>query len=576
MRSPTPTRPACAVLALVLILGLGCSDKTKSRGGSGGSSSSTTGTSGDSTAKDVKVVVKDGLKGNGRDVIPKSDAAVIPKGDNSVVRKDVAKGDNSATRKDGPAAKNVAKGDGVVALKDGPLSKDEPTPKKVTLPDWSKVSAQEWKAGETQLLSAEQAKDYVPGTLRVSPDRAHVAYGKKLGDREVMVLDGKELVPLAKIDSANIVFSADSNHIIYSGSKSKDAEYTIVKDKQSWLTNNGGFPVNSFVINDDASEVGAYVGVSVYLLINERPLTGNLLHAGKKKIHYANLFNPGQILVDGKELKKFEYTSEFQFSRNGESYAFIVSQSGEMFVAFNGEEQRAYQKIDSLSLSPDGKRFAHRADHGGKQYLIIDGKPKPYAGKLWRKVLFSPDSKRWATVLDNKVIVDHASDAPIGPPDQYNSPIDANSLTFSPDSRHYAYFGTLTGLRVVVLDGQELGRYEAVAKTPTFSPDGRSMAYLAQAGRDGKWTVYINGKKHADVPYDPNSRSVLEFSPDGKSIGYAGSVDLVWHILLDGKLLEKNDEIGPEGTPIGFAPDGSFTYLVKRKGAYYRVVEKRQ
>ena len=49
----------------------------------------------------------------------------------------------------------------------------------------------------------------------------------------------------------------------------------------------------------------------------------------------------------------------------------------------------------------------------------------------------------------------------------------------------------------------------------------------------------------------------------------------VWHILLDGTRRELNEEVGPEGTRIGFAPDGTFTYLVKRQGAYYRVAERR-
>lgn len=447
-------------------------------------------------------------------------------------------------------------------------------------PDWDKVGKQEWAANEKVILSADDAQNYVPGTLRVSPDGGHFAYARKYMDGEAMFLDGRELMRLKNISPTLIEFSRDSKHLVYAGHRSDDEGYCWVRDdKISLMSKVEGlsprYYVQKFFLTPDASEVGLNVNGN-YAVVNNKYVSeagaSSVVFNTTEKLHFAILLL-GKVKVDDVEQKQFEAISGFQFSDNGKNFAYIVTQSGEQFVVFGKSEERAYQKVDSLVLSPDGKRYAHRVEHEGKQYLVIDGKPKAYAGSFKRSVLFSPDSSRWATVFNERVIVDHALDHDR---DATGLDIDANSLNFSPDSRHFAYFATKDGSRIVILDGKGLGAYHAIAKVPLFSADGQSLAYLAQADKDGKWAVYVNGKKVSDVPHDPQGRWVLEFSPDSRSIGYAASVDLVWHILLDGKLIEKNEPIGAEGTRIGFGPDGSFTYVVKRKNAYYWVTEKRK
>lgn len=442
-------------------------------------------------------------------------------------------------------------------------------------PDWTQVGKQEWGPNEKLILSAEDAQNYVPGTLRISPDGGRFAYARKFTGGEAMFVDGKELMRLQSVNPKLIEFSRDSKHLVYAGYKSDEERHVWVRDnevnlvmKAEGFTNS--YAIQWFAMTPDASEIGC--SADGYAIARGKYVgyTRDTVFSASEKLHYA-ILSPGSVNVDGTPQKKFESISGFQFSENGANFAYIVTQSGEQFVVFGKSEERPYQKVDSLVLSPDGKRYAHRAEHEGKQYLIIEGKPKAYTGNFKRGVLFSPDSSRWATILDNKVIVDHAAD-------QEREGIDPNSLTFSPDSKHYAYFAKDTTANpnrsIVVLDGKVLGLYDAVARAPLFSSDSQSMTFLAQDG--GKWSIYINDRKHATVPHDPQGRWILEFSPDSRSIGYAASVDLNWHILLDGKLIEKNEPIGAEGTRIGFGPDGSFTYVVKRKNAYYFVSEKRK
>lgn len=489
------------------------------------------------------------------------------------------------TSKSTKSAKNGSGLDSIVndlKKSDGPVI---PQPKKPSIPstppEWENVRKQEWAPNEKVILSAEDAQNYIPGTLRVSPDGGSFAYARKFTGGEAMFVDGKELNRFKSISPTLIEFSKDSKHIVYAGQISDADGYGWGLDDQinrmSKVERLGAFYyVQKFFLTPDASEMGFHVNGN-YVVANGKYLSDtngySCVFNTTEKLHYAELLT-GMVRVDGVDQKKFEAISGFQFSDNGRNFAYVVTQSGEQFVVFGKSEERPYQKVDSLVLSPDGKRYAHRVEHEGKQYLVVDGKPKPYPGTIRRPVLFSPDSSRWAIVINNKVVVDHVEDLPVGVSDSFSQPIDASSLVFSPDSKHYAYFGTDSGKRVVYLDGKKQGQYDALAKIPLFSSDGQSMAYLAQDG--GKWAIYINGKRHAEVPHDPEGRCVLEFSPDSKSIGYAASVDLVWYILLDGKLIEKNEPIGAEGSRIGFGPDGSFTYVVKRKNAYYWVTEKRK
>lgn len=54
-------------------------------------------------------------------------------------------------------------------------------------------------------------------------------------------------------------------------------------------------------------------------------------------------------------------------------------------------------RLESLTVSPDGRRIAYAVQEGESLYMIVDGnKEGPYVGLVGETWVFSPDSKRFA------------------------------------------------------------------------------------------------------------------------------------------------------------------------------------
>jgi Tol biopolymer transport system component len=113
------------------------------------------------------------------------------------------------------------------------------------------------------------------------------------------------------------------------------------------------------------------------------------------------------------------------------------------------------------------------------------------------------------------------------------------------------------------------GRERVVARgedvvSPTWSPDGRWIAYVAQGGRaaqKGLWVVRPNGKQRHRVSRD--ALSTLAWSPDGRSLAY-GTAKGAAVVGLGGRV---------RALPLGFAasvgawsPDGRRLALAGHRG----------
>lgn len=108
--------------------------------------------------------------------------------------------------------------------------------------------------------------------------------------------------------------------------------------------------------------------------------------------------------------------------------------------------------------------------------------------------------------------------------------------TFSADGAHFAYAAARAGKIVVVVDGVELGEYDAVNQF-VFAPDGSDHAYAAVKGdrslvvQRGKEVASYAAAHRNDFP--GSSRQVvpairdLKFSPDSRTLAYQSPDDLV-------------------------------------------------
>lgn len=99
------------------------------------------------------------------------------------------------------------------------------------------------------------------------------------------------------------------------------------------------------------------------------------------------------------------------------------------------------------------------------------------------------------------------------------------------------------------------------ARQPTWSPDGRSIAF--QSNRDGHWKIWVigaNGENPRPLAADPFDEREPSWSPDGKSIAFtstrSGKFDIWARSLADGSVRRLSP--GPGGNSrASWSPDGS-------------------
>ncbi|MFH1009684.1 MAG: hypothetical protein V1784_00440, partial [bacterium] len=90
-------------------------------------------------------------------------------------------------------------------------------------------------------------------------------------------------------------------------------------------------------------------------------------------------------------------------SPDGRRVAYVARRRDKQVVVVDGQEGKEYDKIGILSLefSPDGKRVAYRALRGDKQLVVVDGQE----GKEYNEIgegdpIFSSDATYLDSVLD--------------------------------------------------------------------------------------------------------------------------------------------------------------------------------
>jgi Tol biopolymer transport system component len=279
--------------------------------------------------------------------------------------------------------------------------------------------------------------DYIaPRTLNFSPDSKHVAYIARRGNKSVVVIDGVEGKEYEGIGDA-LVFSPDSTRVAYVVWHGRNKQVMVVDGAEGKEYESVGSPIFS----PDSKRV-------VYTAWRE-----------KKTF----------MVIDGVEGKEYDgigYKSDgvsgrFQsigarrsvFSPDSQHYAYTAWRGDKWFVVVDGVESKEYNGIgDSLIFSPDSKRLAYAVRSGRQACVVINGREGPgYQGVL--SPIFSPDSKRVAYIAYDynsshmTIVADGLP--PIGFDDIFQG-----SLTFSPDSKHFAFCAEISdGHLTIVIDG---------------------------------------------------------------------------------------------------------------------------
>jgi hypothetical protein len=377
------------------------------------------------------------------------------------------------------------------------------------------------------------------GPVAFSPDGSRYAYAARIGEEAVVMLDGKEIWRAPFSETAqpkSMAFTPDGKHLYFTtqtldrgvavsqGGLGVEAEGHLIVDGQPGPPSSGK---PTLFFSPDGAHWG-YIGNDrqknnePFLVINGKPVD----YAGERP-----QFTPdGRVVCIGRD-----------------------GQSGEYLLLLSGKPILKAHRIDNVTISPSGD-IAAVAVVGDKSMLYINGKAVPGTenaggspgslGLHGSSVMFSPDGNRWALHCSDLprsrawVVVDGAKQR------EYNA---TAHLAFSPDSSKCIYVADMSGMKFVVVNGEEEEGNQQLAIPPIFA-GGNHYAYVA--GQYAAVKVYHDGKAQS-----PTSNVIgLTMSPDGTRIAYYGaSTALQSALIVDGEA--KGGAGGQGGGAILFSPD---------------------
>jgi hypothetical protein len=482
---------------------------------------------------------------------------------------------------------------------------------------------------------------------KVSPDGLRAAWSTLVGSRLAVAVDGKVGPAFDEIGgilnhSSDIAwyvcadFSEDSRHAAYHGRRGGAWQAVI-----------------------DGSVGAKYHGI--------RMDAGHVFPPKGARQAYAALWRgKWGMVIDGKLVGRYSAVSPPTWSDDGRRIAFVGTHAGSDELVVDGRVVAQAGRIDShcLSFSPDARRFAYFEERP-KTAVVVDGERRPLElGARCGRPVFSPDGRHVVYVVyadDGHDMWEHvAVDGELGPayrliaepgftPDGHvcytglkphvgevlvvgrqespgydrietedvGDPMGGSwpacPLAFSPDGLHSAYGVARDRKGWVVLDGQKGPTFLEVGE-PVFSPDGRSVAYLARVGKD-EWAVALNGKAGPTFRevwgkplFGPNGERLayvarlidkggkrqlvavidgkpssprqsvfdLSFSPDSRHVAYVARDGEVESVVADGQSGPQYDEVlrprpSEDQLYLAFGPKGSVEYLARRGDTIYRV-----
>jgi hypothetical protein len=196
--------------------------------------------------------------------------------------------------------------------------------------------------------------------------------------------------------------------------------------------------------------------------------------------------------------------------------------TGRDCIAVDGRRGEEFDRVGAPSLSRDGRHVAYRAHLGDRCFAVTDGKRGPEA-EFMTDPAISEDGRvtAYAARRDGRwVLVAGARETALD--------VQPAAVFLSRDGRAVGYWYLHESrARVVVVD-RGPGESFSVVGPPAFSPDGATVAYLAQDG-DREFIVVGSAK----VPVSGRAGDPV-FSPDGSRVGYGVRVDReVWWKVVD-------------------------------------------
>jgi hypothetical protein len=201
------------------------------------------------------------------------------------------------------------------------------------------------------------------------------------------------------------------------------------------------------------------------------------------------------VVVDGERwpLRGTVLYGRLRFSPDGRHVAYVESAEprayrGPWRVVVDGKPGRAYDTVSELGFTAAGEVHYGALKSFEEAVVVVGDRESPIYDRIEPAPLYEPLGGHWS------------DPAPV----------------ISADGKHSAYGAMRNGKGWVVLDGQKGPTFLEVGE-PVFSPDGRSVAYLARVRKD-EWAVVRNGRPGPPLP---KARGKPASSPDGTRLAYA-------------------------------------------------------
>lgn len=296
-----------------------------------------------------------------------------------------------------------------------------------------------------------------------SPDSSHVAIEARKGNRWVVLVDGRHESRSCENYYEKPAFSADSKRLLL-----------IENTKDVWIKN---------------------------LLIADPEFRDVRLHQFR-----------GRLVVMADDRARFAFVDE----RSDGKRLMQISFSDPDHI----DVGPPYDELSYISFGRQGAHTAYAAIKQDRRYLVFDRKEEELPqGDLVSLPVIRPDGKGLVIFISDKDGVrPHEA--------FYKTNIDrhkyqqATDFLFSPDGRHYAYFGVKNNRLYLILDGREIETDYEVMITPVFSPDSRFLAFRAK--KKGKRFVVTIDTKDMRLAEHPVFERIFEpvFSEDSSSVSY--------------------------------------------------------
>jgi hypothetical protein len=381
-----------------------------------------------------------------------------------------------------------------------------------------------------------------PDDIKVSPNQRRVAFKVKRGEKELVVVDGKEGQSYDSIEHGP-TFSPDSRRIAYTARR-KGLQFIVAdgtegKGYEPW---NNMYPIFSpdskriaFMARRDNGTMMVIDGVEgkPYQSLETQPPPTGFSPNSKRSIYAAEVAkNQWAVVVNGVEGKTYDLVASVQFSPDSQRVLHQASRGNDSFVVVDGIEGPAFKTVSLFSgdahFSPNSKRVAYVAEpkrlNRFKRVMVVDGVlGKEYDDIEFVPRIFGPDSNHvvyTAKVGDKQCVVINGKEGPLF--DRIER------FHFSPDGKHVAYSGSRGKGVVTICDGKEVAKGTAV-----FSPDWQHMAYVASKGWG--WLVVCDGKEGPRHILGETWRTQLFFSPDSQRMAYRASQSRqIEFVVMDG------------------------------------------